>query len=150
MTLTSAFDSFFFGNFNLANNFWTARARSLIFHMSILCDKTLSRIPKCSPYALTLKFDLRFKNFIFNFVNNTWIVSARALIFHMSIHSYRSVVWKPTVLTLWPWPWSLAYFINLIYNIWIVSARDLIIRMSNLCDKIFLLVLNLLTLTFVH
>ena len=27
-------------NLNLANNFWTVRARALIFHMNISCDKT--------------------------------------------------------------------------------------------------------------
>ena len=32
-------------NFNLANNFWTVSTRVLIFHMSILCDKTFPLVP---------------------------------------------------------------------------------------------------------
>ena len=39
--LTLEFDPFFFfENFNLANNFWTVSAKTLIFHMGIPCDKT--------------------------------------------------------------------------------------------------------------
>ena len=37
---------------------------------------------------------------------------------------------------------------NLANNFWTVSARALIFHMSIPCDKTFLLVLNLLTLTF--
>ena len=35
----------FFKNFNLSNNFWTVSARTLIFHMSISCDKTFLWLP---------------------------------------------------------------------------------------------------------
>ena len=40
--------------------------------------------------------------------------------------------------------------LNITYNIWIGSARALIFHMSIPCEKILLLVLNLLTLTFDH
>ena len=43
-------------------------------------------------------------------------------------------------------------YFNLVNNIWIVSAGALIFHMNIEfpCDKIFLLVLNFLTLTFYH
>ena len=44
VTLTLELDPFF-ENFNLANNFWTVSAGSLIFHMSIPCDKTFPWVP---------------------------------------------------------------------------------------------------------
>ena len=48
----------------------------------------------------------------------------------------------PCDLDLGVWP------INLPNNFWTVSAKALIFHISIPCDKIFLLVLNLLTLTF--
>ena len=68
-----------------------------------------------------------------------WTVSARALIFHMSILWDKNSLWVPKI----PWPWILAYFFNTL----IVSARALVLHMNIPCDKIFLLVLNILTLT---
>ena len=41
LILTLEFDPFLGENFNLANNFWTASAKALRFHMSLPCDKTL-------------------------------------------------------------------------------------------------------------
>ena len=43
--------------FNLANNFWTVRARALIFHMSIPCDKTFPWVSFFLHWNLTLEFD---------------------------------------------------------------------------------------------
>ena len=54
----------FLEDFNLANNFRTASARSFIFHMSISCDKTFPWFHyfwHCM--TLTLEFDPFFKNF---------------------------------------------------------------------------------------
>ena len=80
--------------------------------------------------------------------NNFWTVNTRALIFNMNIFFET----KPSrILTLWPLPWSLTYFLktfSLVKNFWTVSARALIFHMNIPCDKIFLLVLNLFTLTF--
>ena len=45
----------FLGNFNLAYNFWTVRARTLIFHMRIPCDKTF---PWLSLFFLPCDLDL--------------------------------------------------------------------------------------------
>ena len=42
----------------------------------------------------------------------TLLMSARALIFHMSIPCDKTIPWVPTVLILWPWPWSLIYFLK--------------------------------------
>ena len=71
-------------NFNLANNFSPMSARTLIFHMSIPCDKTFPWVPINMLYPVTFIFDivtlaLEFDNFC--------TLKARALIpvFHMSI-----------------------------------------------------------------
>ena len=48
----------------------------------------------------------------FNLANNFWTVSARALIFHMSIPCNKTFQWVPLFFTLWPWPWSLTYFLK--------------------------------------
>ena len=93
-----SFTYFFFKNVKLANYFWTVRSRTFMFHLGTNnCD-------------LDLGIYLLVENF--NFVINIWIVSAKALIFHMSIFSIRTFLWVPTFLTLWPWPWSLAYVLN--------------------------------------
>ena len=66
-------------NFNLANNYWTVKARALIFHMSILSMGTNIFYV----VTLTLESGLLFE--YYNPVNNIWIVSARALICNMNI-----------------------------------------------------------------
>ena len=53
VTLTLEFDPFF-ENFNLANNFCTMSAITLIFHMSIPCDKTFQWVPLFLPRNLDL------------------------------------------------------------------------------------------------
>ena len=53
----------------------------------------------------------------------------------------------PIVLILWSWPWSLEN-LNLLYYFWTVNVGVLIFHMNVPYDKVFLLVLNLLTLTF--
>ena len=53
VTLTLEFDPFF-ENINLADNFWTVSARTLIFHMNIPCDKTFPWAPSFSPCGLDL------------------------------------------------------------------------------------------------
>ena len=91
-------------NFNLANNFWTVRARALIFHMNIPCDKTFPWVPlffTLWPWPWSLTHFL--KNF--NLANNFWTVSARALIFHMSIPSgydlsMGTIIFDTVILTL--------------------------------------------------
>ena len=53
----------------------------------------------------------------------------------------------PIVLILWSWVWSLEK-LNLLYYYWTVNVGVLIFHMNVPYDKVFLLVLNLLTLTF--
>ena len=45
-------------NFNIANNFWPMSARTLIFHMSIPCDKTFPWVPINMLYPVTFIFDI--------------------------------------------------------------------------------------------
>ena len=91
--------TYFFKNIKLANNFWTVRSRTLMFHLGTNnCDLDLGIWPTF------------YENF--NFVYNIWIVNAKTLIFHMSIFSIRTFSWVPSFFTLWPWPWSLAYVLN--------------------------------------
>ena len=47
-----------------------------------------------------------------NFADNFWTVKARALIIHMGILWDKNSPWVPTSMTLWSWPWSMAYFLN--------------------------------------
>ena len=78
--------------------------------------------------TLSLEFDLLYENF--NLGNHFWTVSTRVLIFHTSILCDKTILWLQTFFTLWPWPWSLAYFLNFnlatYNNFWTVSARALI------------------------
>ena len=100
-------------NFNLANDVWTVSARSLIFHMSIHCDKIFPWVPLFFtllpwPWSLTHFFEN------FNLADNFWTVSARSLIFHTSISCDKTFPWVPLFFTLWPWPWSLTHFLKTI------------------------------------
>ena len=70
---------FFFFNFNLANNFWTISARTLIVHMSISCDKTF-------PWF------------------HYFLINIRAFILHMSISCDKIFLLVSRYLSLWPWP----------------------------------------------
>ena len=85
-------------------------ARALIFHMSILVIRRFCGYHYFFPCDLDLGVWPIFENF--NLANNFWTVSARALIFHMSILVIRPFLWIPLYLTLWPWPWSLTYFLK--------------------------------------
>ena len=89
------------------------RARALIFHMSIPCDKTFPLVPLFFtlwpwPWSMT-HFT---KNF--NLTNNSRTVTLRALIFHMSIPCDKTFRWVPSFFTLWPWPWSMTHFLKIL------------------------------------
>ena len=128
-------------NLNLANNFWIASARALIFHKSIPCDKNFPWISLFFyPVTLTLEFDPFYENFYL--ANIVWTVNARALIFHMSIPWDKIFPWVPLIFTLWHWPWNCIGPIfkknfNLAKNFWTMSARVLIFHLSIPCDKTF-------------
>ena len=135
-------------NFNLANNFWTVSARALIFHMSIVSGKTFSGLPLfltmwAWPWSLTYFLKtltlLVFEKWMLGLWYFTWVFVVTDP-FHGN-HQFWSCD-----LDLGVWP-TFRYF-NLINNIWIASTRALIINTSIPWDKISLLVLNLLTLTF--
>ena len=60
-------------------------------------------------------------------------MSVRALIFHMNILLDKAFPWVPTILILWPLPWSLTYLLktfSLAKNFWTVSARVYIYPMN--------------------
>ena len=140
VTLTLEFDPFL-GKNNLANNFWTGSAAALMFYMSISCDKTFPLVPifftldlgvwpiflKTLTLLITFEqweFDISLK--MFNLTCHFRTVSARAWIFYMSILWDKTSPWVPKLLTLWPWTWSLTYFLknfHFINNIWIVSVE---------------------------
>ena len=46
-------------------------------------------------------------------VNNLW-VSASALTCHFNIPWFKTFLWVATILTLWPWSWSLTYLLKII------------------------------------
>ena len=97
--------------------------------------------------TLTLYFDLHFEKV--SAVDKFPTVRTGALILCRSSHSDKTFLWVPTVLILWPWPWSLAFFqnLNLVYNL-TVNTRTLLFFMNISYDKVFLFILNVLTLTF--
>ena len=62
----------------------------------------------------------------FNLDNNFWTVRARAFIFHMSISCDKTFPWVPLFFTMWPWPWSLTYFLKtltllIIFEQWLLD-----------------------------
>ena len=123
VTLTLEFDPFL-KNFNLANNFWTVSPRALIFHMSILCDKTFPLVPLFfTLWPWTWSMTHFFKTL--TLLNNFWSVSARALIFHMSIPCVKNFLW---------------------FYYFLINIRAFKLQMSISCDKIFLLVSRYLSL----
>ena len=75
-------------NFNLANNFWTVKAKALIFR--VFLARSFCGTNNFDGMILTLEFDLCFKNL--NLAYYFWTVSSRALLFHMSI------LWDKTFL----------------------------------------------------
>ena len=72
-----------FWNFNLANNFWTVSARALIFHMSILCNKTFPWIPlfftlwpwswSLIDFFKTLTLQITFEQLVQELWYSTWV-----------------------------------------------------------------------------
>ena len=70
-------------NFNLANNFSTVRARALIFHMSIPCDKTFLWIPlfltlwpwpwRLTYFLKTLTLWISFEQWVLELWYYTWV-----------------------------------------------------------------------------
>ena len=82
----------------------------------------------------------------FSFTNNfsTIPVSARALIITMSILWDKTFLWVPIFFTLWPWPWSLTYFLEnfnlaktfeqLLYFTWVFFVTKLWVPTFVPCD----------------
>ena len=92
-----------FKNFNLGNNFQTRSDRAVyslwqdLSHGTIIFDLV----------TLTLTFDLLLKNF--NLGHNFQTRSVRTFILHICIPCDRTFHMEPLFLTLWRWPWNLAY-----------------------------------------
>ena len=128
-TLTSKF-GLFSANFDLAIHFWTVSARALIFHMSILCDKTFPWVT--TSFTLTLEFDIFSENF--SLAINFWTVTANALIFHLSTTCDKTFLQIPTFLYwyqgicpcelchLWNWPLSGAFVFHtyILFLLWLI------------------------------
>ena len=130
----------FFKIFNLASNLWTVSVRTLIF-----CNKTLPLVPTFStlwawPWCLT------------NFLKTFSLL--------ITFEQWGLELWYFTwmrqnlfVVTNIFYPVTLEFGLlfenfNLANNFLTVSARVIIFYTSIPCDNIFVLVLNLLTLTF--
>jgi hypothetical protein len=98
-------------NFNLGYNFWMVCTRALIFHMSILCDKTFSWVQNFwTCVILTLVFNLFIENF--NLAYIFWLVITRTLIFHTSLPWDKTLPWDQQIwhydldLDVWPTYWK--------------------------------------------
>ena len=104
-----------------------------------------------------------------NIAYNFWTVIVRVLIFHISIPCGKTFLWVPVLTLEFVSAKALIFhmsissnitltlqsglrfeYFDVVNKIWIVRSRTLIFHMNIACDKIFLLVLNLLTLTFDH
>ena len=115
--------------------FETVSARALIFHMSILCDKTFPWVPLFFtqwpwPWSLThfyktLTLQITFEQWVLELWYFTWV-------FFVIRASVGTIIFYPVTLTLKFKPFFENF--NLANNFWTVSAR--------------LFVQNLLTLTF--
>ena len=84
--------------------------------------------------------------------NNFWTVSASFDISH-EYSLWQGLSVGTNILTLWSWPWSLACFVNFylasICNLLIISEwKSFRLHMYIPCEKLFLLVLKILPLTF--
>ena len=100
-----------------------------------------------------LDVNLFFENY--NLANNFWTVSASALIFHMTIPCDKPFPWVALFLTLWPWPWSLMYFLKILtliiafeqwlLELWYFTWLFLVIR--PFCGCHYFLPCDLVTLT---
>ena len=78
------------------------------------------------PWPCSLAYFMKTLTLLIHINCNYWTVSTRALIFHMSISSDNIFPWVPTFFTLWPWPWSLAYFQSKIRPLFLFCLEDLI------------------------
>ena len=83
-----------FENFKFVENFWTVQARILLFHLSILFDKTFRFDPWPLPY---LEFELILKGLTFLI---TFEKLVRCFLFHMSIPWFKTLLWVPTIFTM--------------------------------------------------
>ena len=99
---------------------------------------------RCYQHFLPLEFNLFSKNS--NLANNFWIVIT--LILHMNISCDKVFQYILIFLTLWPWPWRLAYFVKTWTFLITFQQRVFIFHLNISCGKIFLLLLDLLTMTF--
>ena len=98
--------------------------------------------------TLTLEFELFLITLTLLLIFENWVLE---LWFFTWVFFLTRPLWRyQHFFTLWPWPCSLTYFLKvLIFSIsFQMYARVLILLMNFACDKIFLLVLNLLTLIF--
>ena len=98
-------------SFTSADNFWTMKARALIFHMNIPTGKTFPWVPTSLtfwPWPMIV-WPI-FENY--NPVNTFWEVSAKALIQELTFLVIRSSCWY---LTFWPWHLKF-FFLKLMLN----------------------------------
>ena len=134
----------------LANKFWTVSAyRAFIFHMSISSDKTFSWVPTFWHCVLELGNWPTF--WIHYYTSNILTVSAQALIFQISFSKWHDISMGTNRLNLVTLTLEFVLLFenfNLANNFWTVSASDFIFHMSIPWDKLFLLELNVLTLTY--
>jgi hypothetical protein len=120
VTLTLAFD-LFFENFNISFIFVRVGTRALIFHRSIHCDKTLPRVPKVLtiwPWPWSFAYSLKTLSLVTSLLKTLSLATSfewyvlRFFIFLMGVPCYKTFLWEPTSLTLWPWPWCLTYLLE--------------------------------------
>ena len=98
-----------FENFKFVENFWTVQARILLFHLSILFDKTFCFDPWPLPY---LEFELILKGLTFLI---TFEKLVRCFLFHMSIPWFKTLLWVPTIFTM--------FYIYLDLEVWHIIKK---------------------------
>ena len=122
---------------------------TLLFYMNILLDKISQRVPTILtswPWPRRLTYFLKTLNLLINF--EQWVIE----LWYFTWVFYETKTPSGTnnvdlvILTL---EFGVLFKnFNLAHNFWRVRARDLIFHMNISCDKIYLLVLNFLTLIF--
>ena len=120
----------FFLNINLQNNFSTVSAWVSYITRVFLLIRTFLGYCIFDTVILTLEFDLFIR--IFNLAHKIWTMSARALIFRMTNNSDNTFPWVlgQHFFTMWPWPWSLIYFLKTL--IWLITFQQRVLEFSYL------------------
>ena len=123
-------------------------ARALIFHMSIPFEKTFPLVPTFVTLNIWLNYIM--KTLILLLTLEQWVQSFDN---PQEYSLWQGLSVNTNFFTFWPWPLSLAYFLKTLtllitFQHWMPQFSYMYFTWIFLMIRSFLLVLNLLTMTF--